>query len=173
MPEFCWDVGLGAWLGVELSEIYVRLFRLPFLNFVLYPSRIMQAATFTAMAGLLGTLTAVRIAVKLQPAEAMRPEAPAVYRQTLVETLGLKRLFSTPARMILRHIGHKPFKSALSVLGIAFACAILMTGRFQEDTIDYMMDVHYGITDRNDIAVLFSEPTSYRALTELRQPAGR
>ena len=162
----------GAWLGVQLSEIYAGLFRLPFLDFVLYPSRIAEAATLTAMAGLFGTLTAVRMAVKLQPAEAMRPEAPAVYRQSLVETLGLKRLLSAPARMILRHLGHKPFKSALSVLGIAFACAILMTGRFQEDTIDYMMDVHYGITDRNDIAVLFSEPTSYRALTELRSLPG-
>ena len=163
---------LGAWLGVELSEIYVGLFRLPFLNFVLYPSRVVQAATFTAVAGLLGTLAAVRIVVKLQPAEAMRPEAPAIYRQTLIERLGLKRLFSAPSRMILRHIGHKPIKSALSVLGIAFACAILMTGRFQEDTIDYMMYVNYGVSDRNDITVLFSEPTSYKALTELRSLPG-
>jgi putative ABC transport system permease protein len=69
--------------------------------------------------------------------------------------------------MILRHIGHKPFKSALSVLGIAFACAILMTGRFQEDTIDYIMDVHYGLSARDDISLLFSEPTSYHALAEL------
>ena len=165
-------IALGAWLGVQLSEIYAGLFRLPFLNFVLYPSRIVQAATFTAVAGLLGTLVAVRIVLKLQPAEAMRPETPAIYRQTLIETLGLKRLLSAPSRMILRHIGHKPLKSALSVLGIAFACAILMTGRFQEDTIDYMMYVHYGVSDRNDISVLFSEPTSYKALTELRSLPG-
>ncbi len=165
-------VAVGAWLGVILSEIFVELFRLPFLNFVLNPSRIMQAASFTAVAGLLGTLAAVRIAVKLQPAEAMRPEAPAVYRQTFIEALGLKRLFSAPTRMILRHIGHKPFKSALSVLGIAFACAILMTGRFQEDTITFMMDVHYGLSDRGDIFLLFSDPTSYKALSELRSLPG-
>jgi putative ABC transport system permease protein len=165
-------VAVGAWLGVILSEIFVELFRLPFLNFVLNPSRIMQAASFTLVAGLLGTLAAVRIAVKLQPAEAMRPEAPAVYRQTFIEALGLKRLFSAPTRMILRHIGHKPFKSALSVLGIALACAILMTGRFQEDTITFMMDVHYGLSERYDIALAFSEPTSYRALSELRNLPG-
>jgi putative ABC transport system permease protein len=165
-------IALGACLGVMLSEIYVELFRLPFLNFVLYPARILQAASFTAVAGLIGTLTAVRIAVKLQPAEAMRPEAPAVYRQSFVELAGLKRLFSSPTRMILRHIGHKPLKSALSVLGISFACAILMTGRFQEDTIDYIMYVHYGLTERDDISLTFSEPTSYRALAELRSLPG-
>ena len=160
-------VAVGTWLGVILSGVYVELFRLPFLNFVLDPVRIVQAATFALAAGLLGTLVAVRAAVKLKPAEAMRPEAPAVYAQTFVESLGLKRLFSAPTRMILRHIGHQPFKSALSVLGIAFACAILMTGRFQEDTITYMMDVHYGLSARDDLAVGFSDPTSYSALTEL------
>jgi putative ABC transport system permease protein len=165
-------VAVGSWLGVVLSEIYVELFRLPFLDFVLRPARIVQAGSFTAVAGLLGTLIAVRIAVKLKPAEAMRPEAPAVYRQTLIEALGLKRLLSARTRMILRHIGHKPFKSALSVLGIAFACAILMSGRFQEDTLTFMVDTHYGLSDRNDLFLLFSEPTSYKALAELRSLPG-
>ena len=107
------------------------------------------------------------MAVNLRPAEAMRPESPAVYHQTLIEALGLKRLFSTPTRMILRHIGHKPVKSLLSVLGIAFACAILMTGRFQKDTVSFMMDVHYGLSQRDDISLTFDEAISRRALSEL------
>ncbi|MGB5458130.1 MAG: FtsX-like permease family protein [Gammaproteobacteria bacterium] len=162
----------GTWLGVELSKIYVGLFRLPFLSFELQPVRIIQVSLFTVIAGLVGTLAAVRTVITLKPAEAMRPEAPAVYRQTFIETLGLKNPFSAPTRMILRHIGHKPLKSALSVLGIALACAILMTGRFQEDTITFMMDVHYGLSERDDISLVFSEPTSYRALAELRSLPG-
>ncbi|MGB5517647.1 MAG: FtsX-like permease family protein [Gammaproteobacteria bacterium] len=162
----------GTWLGVELSKIYVGLFRLPFLNFELQPVRIIQVSLFTVIAGLVGTLAAVRTVITLKPAEAMRPEAPAGYRQTFIEALGLKNLFSAPTRMILRHIGHKPLKSALSVLGIALACAILMTGRFQEDTITFMMDVHYGLSERDDISLVFSEPTSYRALAELRSLPG-
>ncbi len=158
---------VGAWLGVMLSGIYVELFRLPFLNFELRPQRIIQATTITAIAGLLGTLAAVRIAAKLKPAEAMRPESPAAYRQTLIEALGMKRLFSAPTRMILRHISHKPLKSLLSVLGISFACAILMSGRFQEDTVNYMMDIHYGLSQRDDLYLLFNEATSRKALAEL------
>ena len=160
-------VAAGAWLGVMLSEVYVGLFHLPFLNFELKTQRIAQVTIITVMAGLLGTLAALRTAVRLRPAEAMRPESPAVYHQTLVEALGLKRLFSTPSRMILRHIGHKPVKSLMSVLGIAFACAILMSGRFQQDTINFMMDVHYGLSQRDDISLTFSEVTSHRALSEL------
>ena len=165
-------IAAGAWLGIELSKIYVELFRLPFLNFELQAARIAQVSLITAAAGLVGTLAAVRTAIRLKPAEAMRPEAPSVYRQSFIEVLGLKNPFSAPTRMILRHIGHKPVKSALSVFGIALASAILMTGRFQEDTITYMMDVHYGLSERDDISVVFNEPTSRRALAELRSLAG-
>lgn len=165
-------VASGAWLGHMLSEIYVEFFRLPFLNFELHPLRITQASLITVIAGLLGTLAAVYTAVRLKPAEAMRPEAPAVYRQSLIEELGLKRFFSAPSRMILRHMSHKPVKSLLSVLGIALACAILMTGRFQEDTIGFMMDVHYNLSQRDDLSVAFNDPTSHRALTELKNLQG-
>ncbi|MDH3412474.1 MAG: ABC transporter permease [Gammaproteobacteria bacterium] len=165
-------VAVGAWLGHMLSEIFVEYFRLPFLDFTLDPLRIIQASLITVVAGLLGTLTAVRSAVRLKPAEAMRPAAPAVYHTSLIEEMGLKRLFSAPTRMILRNLGHKPVKSLLSMLGIALAVAVLMTGRFQKDTTDYMMYVHYGLSQRDDLAVGFNDVTSRRALTELRSLPG-
>jgi len=165
-------VAVGAWLGHMLSEIYVEYFRLPFLNFTLEPLRIIQASLITVVSGLLGTLVAVRSAVRLKPPEAMRPEAPAVYRISLIEKMGLKRLFSAPTRMILRNLGHKPVKSLLSILGIALAVAILMTGRFQEDSTDYMMYMHYVLSQRDDLSVAFNEATSHRALTELRSLPG-
>ena len=43
----------------------------------------------SAAAATLGTLAAVRRAVHLPPAEAMRPEPPAVYRPTLIDRSGL------------------------------------------------------------------------------------
>jgi len=165
-------VAAGAWLGHMLSEIYVEYLRLPFLNFTLEPLRIIQALLITVVAGLLGTLAAVRSAVRLKPAEAMRPEAPAVYRTSLIEELGLKRLLSAPTRMILRNLGHKPVKSLLSMLGIALAVAILMTGRFPEDSIDYTMYVHYVLSQRDDLAVGFDDVTSRPALTELQSLPG-
>jgi putative ABC transport system permease protein len=47
-----------------------------------------------------------------------------------------------------------------------------MTGRFQENTISFMMDVHYGLSQRDDISVTFNEPTSRAALAELRSLRG-
>jgi len=163
---------VGSWLGHMLSEIYVEYFRLPFLDFLLEPLRVIQASLITIVAGLLGTLAAVRSAMRLKPAEAMRPGPPAIYHTSLIEEVGLKRILLAPTRMILRNLSHRPVKSVLSILGIALAVAVLMTGRFQKDTTDYMMYVHYVLSQRDDLTVGFNDVSSRRALTELRSLPG-
>jgi putative ABC transport system permease protein len=74
--------------------------------------------------------------------------------------------------MVIRHIGRRPVKSLLSITGIALACAIMMVGSFQEDALDYMVDVQFGLSQREDLAVTFVEPTSRRALYELQSIEG-
>ena len=161
-------IAVGAWLGYSLAELYTTFFRLPFLKFVLLPVVIVKAVLVSMSTALAGTLFAVRMAAKLRPAQAMHPEAPALYKQSLLERAGLQHWLSAPNRMILRHLERQPLKSCLSIIGIAFACAILMTGRFQNDSVGFIMDVQYKFTQRQDLALWFVEPTSYRALYDLR-----
>jgi putative ABC transport system permease protein len=160
-------VASGGWLGRGLAVLYTRFFRLPYLEVTLSLPVLAQAVAVAAAAALAGTLVAVRLAARLRPAEGMRPESPAVYRRTLVERLGAERLLSQPSRMILRGLGRRPVKSALTVLGIALACGIMMTGRFQEDTVAFMLDVQFQLSQRQDLTVTFVEPTSRRVLHEL------
>lgn len=162
----------GRWLGRGLAGIYQDFFRFPYLRYGLGPGVVVAAAAISTAAAALGTWQAVRRAARLPPAQAMRPEPPARYRQTWVERLGAQRLLSQPARMILRQLERRPFKAALSSLGIAFACAILVVGSFQEDAIDYMMRVQFGLSQRDDLTVTFVEPTSRRALYELQSLPG-
>jgi putative ABC transport system permease protein len=86
-----------------------------------------------------------------RPAEAMRPPAPDSYRRTVIERIGLGRFLSQPTRMIARHIERRPVKALLSIVGLALACAIMMIGRFQKNSIDYMVDVQYRLGQRNDV----------------------
>jgi putative ABC transport system permease protein len=109
----------------------------------------------------------VRTAASLPPAEAMRPPAPERYRESLVERLGLRRWLSQPTRMIVRNIERRPAKSVLTVVGLALACAIMMMGRFQNDAIDFMINVQFRIGQRNDVSVDFVEPAPRRAAFEL------
>lgn len=74
--------------------------------------------------------------------------------------------------MILRNMSRRRLKTALSVLGIAFACAILMVGSFQSDAVDFMVQVQFRLSQREDLTVTFIEPTSVDALAELRSLDG-
>ena len=162
----------GIWLGLLLSGIYQEFYRFPFLHYELKPSVVVSAGLISIAAGLVGTLFSVRTAVRITPAEGMRPEAPTTYRTTLIERAGLQRLFSQPTRMIARHLERKPVKSLLSVIGIACACGIVMLSNFQEDSVMLMVDVQYGMSQREDLSVGFVEPTSKRALHSLQSLPG-
>jgi putative ABC transport system permease protein len=161
-------IGLGILLGRGLSHVYMGFYSLPFMDYVLRPRVVAAAAAVSIGVALLGTLNAVRGAARLPPAEAMRPEPPPVYRATLAERLGLQRWFAQPTRMILRHVERHPLKSLLTTLGIAMACGIMMIGGFQRGSIDYMVGVQFGLSQRADLTATFTEPTSGHALYSLR-----
>jgi putative ABC transport system permease protein len=165
-------IAVGAWLGRGMAAVYAEFYRFPYLE-----HRLNLRVTFTALliasaAALLGTLQAVLRAARLPPAEAMRPEPPSRYRHSWVERMGLGRVLDQPTRMILRHIGRRPLKSAATVLGIAMAVAILVLGRFQSTAIDTLVETEFGLAAREDLTVTFIEPTSYRALFALAAQPG-
>ncbi len=165
-------IAAGIWMGKGMSNIYMEFYSLPFIIYVLKPQVIVAAAAISILVAVLGTLYAVRNAARLPPAQAMRPEPPAIYHATLVERLGLQRWFSQPTRMILRHIERRPLKSALTTLGVAMACGVMMIGGFQEGAIDYMVEVQYRMSQREDLMASFTDPTSARSLYSLRSLQG-
>ena len=69
--------------------------------------------------------------------------------------------------MIVRHIARRPLKSGLTVLGIAAAVGILMITNFQRDAIGWMVGVQYVLASREDMTVMFTDPTPQRALYSL------
>ncbi|MDE2311112.1 MAG: ABC transporter permease, partial [Betaproteobacteria bacterium] len=159
---------LGVWLGKVLSGIYMEFYHFPYLKFSLQPGTVVVAALASLLAAVMGAVFAVWRAATLRPAQAMRPEPPASYRETWVEKLGLKRWLSQPARMIIRHIQRRALKSMITLLGIAMACGIILTGLFQRDTVGYMVNVQFGMAQREDISVTFTDPTAYLARFDLQ-----
>ena len=159
---------LGVWLGKVLSGIYTEFYHFPYLKFSLQPDAVVEATVASLLAAGMGAVFAVWRAATLRPAQAMRPEPPASYRETWVEKLGLRRWLSQPARMIIRHIQRRALKSMLTLLGIAMACGIILTGLFQRDTVSYMVNVQFGMAQREDISVTFTDPTAYLARFDLQ-----
>src|SRR5262249_19147237 len=117
---------LGAWMGKGLTAMYAKFYRFPVFYYEFHAGIAALAVVVASAPAVLGTRGAVRRAVKLPPAEAMRPEPPARYRPTLLERAGLQRLFSQATRMVLRNLERKPGRAGLSVLGIALATSIMV-----------------------------------------------
>ena len=158
---------VGTWAGSALGDVYLEFYRFPALQFTVRPQVVLTAVSLTTGAAVVGVVRAVRAAVRLAPAEAMRPAPPASYRPTVVERLGLQRLFDQPTRMIMRSLERQPVKAALTVIGISSSCALLIMGVFFTDAMDHLLYVQYGIAQREDMTVSFIEPTSTAAVHEL------
>jgi len=163
---------IGVKLGQALGSVYQDLYSFPFFNYLLDPLVLASSVIISYLVAFLGTIFAVSKAVKLAPSEGMRPEVPAIYRQTLIEKLGLQERFSQPTRMIFRQIERKPLKSFLTTIGISFACGIMMVSGFQGGSIGEMIHVQYNLSQREDATIYFAEPTNNNSLNSLRSIPG-
>jgi putative ABC transport system permease protein len=121
-------------------------------------SVVIGATTMTLIAAGAGAFGAVRRAVRVPPAEAMRPEAPARYRRTAIETPFVSRYLGNAGRMVLRNVTRHPLRAAASVFGIAFAVAILMIGFVFTDAIEQLIQTQFWEAERQDVTVTFVEP---------------
>ena len=79
-------VAAGAWLGQMIIGLYNQFFHFPVLLYRLSARVVLGATAMTLAAASLGAFSAVRRAVRIPPAEAMRPEPPARYQRSLFET---------------------------------------------------------------------------------------
>jgi len=160
-------IALGAVLGSWLAHVYQGIYRFPFLAYHLSLRAVATGVAVSLAAAAAGALMALRAALELPPAEAMRAPAPARFGPTLIERLGLQRWLSQPARMALRDLERRPGRAVFTVLGLAMACAVMMVGRFQGDAVEHMVDTQLSIAQRHDLSVTFVEPAPRRAVFEL------
>jgi putative ABC transport system permease protein len=165
-------IAAGAWLGHGMTQMYTSFFHFPILRYHLPGAVLAEAAAVSAAGAVLGALGAVRRAVVLPPAEAMRPEPPTAYRPSLVERAGLRRVLSQPGRIIARNLQRRPARTALSVVGIAFGGALLIVGSFSWDAVETMTDVQFNVAQRYDAMLSFVEPRSASALYDLERLPG-
>ncbi len=163
---------LGIWLGSLITQVYTQYFQFPVLEYRVEPTLLLTAIGVSGAAAMLGTVTAVRQAVSLPPAEAMRPEPPATFRATLLERLGLQRWLSPVGQIILRNLERRIVQTGLAVLGISAAVAILVIGRYFEDATQYIVELQFRQIQREDVTLVFNQPLSSSARYDLTQLPG-
>jgi len=163
--------GLGFWFGEVTTGIYAEFYRFPFFFFRPSPSVFVVSAGVSLGAALLGTLRGVGGVVRLPPAEAMQPPAPALYRKAGIASV-LESRFDQPTRMIFRQIVRWPMRSFVTTFGIAMAVGLLVTSLQWQDAIQQLVQVFFYEAQHQDVTVALTEAQSSEAVRELERLPG-
>jgi putative ABC transport system permease protein len=135
------------------------------------PWLLVASLGITVGTAVLGTLNAIVATVRLTPAEAMRPPAPGRYRRTLLERAGLTGI-GPSLRMILRNMERRPWRTTLSVGGVAASVAIVVMGHFFRDAIEHIVDSQFNVAMRSDVILWMTEAGSDAARHEVARLPG-
>lgn len=163
---------LGWRLGLAMTGLYTEVFQFPEFNYALPAWVVALGSVAALLAACGGALAAIRGVVRLRAAEALRQPAPAGFRPLLAERLGLARFFTPSQRMILRNLERKPVRAAITVLGIAGSAAILISGIFWGDALEYFIDFQFNKVQRASVSVGFVEAVAASAHRDLERLPG-
>lgn len=157
-----WTIGLR--LSWWMTSEYVKFFRFPEIDYRFASAHALAAVAIGSTAALIGTYAAIRKAIRLQPAEAMRPAAPKDYRGLIAERTGLSKLLSPVGRMVVRRLETNRLATTLSVLGMGLAVAVLVLGSYMQNTIDFVIEFQFEKSQRQDVMLTFVDTLSASSL---------
>lgn len=163
---------VGRWFGGKLLGIYELFFRFPILDFMMDYNAWGIALMVSAGASVVGVMSVVWIAVKLPPAEAMRPEPPADFKPSLLERAGFTMFFSVGLRMALRNIERRPLQALFTVAGLSLATGLMVLPGSMADSIDHLLTYQWNDVQRQDAVVFLAEPGGGSALHDLEHLPG-
>lgn len=165
-------VAAGSWLGARLIGLYNEFFRFPVLSYHLSARVAVGSVAASLIVAALGAQSAVRRAVRVPPAEAMRPAGPMRYRRSLLEGLSHWLRPGLATRMVLRNLERQPARALLSIVGIAFAVAVLLVGLSFIDVMDGLIDHQFNRVMRQDATLALVEPRAGRVVHDVRHLPG-
>jgi putative ABC transport system permease protein len=163
-------VALGVAGAKAILGVYAHYFKFGTYLFRPNAAAVLGGVAVAFAAGMAGAFLAVRRAVAIPPAEAMRPEPPAVYRRTALDRLA--SALPPAARMVVRDAARRPGRLALSALSIALATALVLVGGAYGDSIDQLLRVQFEVSHREQISVTFDRARPWRAVRILAAVPG-
>lgn len=165
-------LGVGVYFGRAMVRLYEEYFKFPNLAFHFDAPSGSAAVLASCAAAFVGAFGAVRRVVRLPPAEAMRPPAPARYRRSLFDRLGLARAVGPTLHMIVRELERRPFRTLFSALAIATSVGLMVIGGWYYDGINELVHTQFHEIMREDVTVPLIESRPEEAVADLAHVPG-
>jgi putative ABC transport system permease protein len=159
----------GTGLFVDLYRDYFRFDR---LEVVVDTGVVLTGVVAALAAGVAGAWRAIAQATSVPPATAMQPPTPPVFGRGLLERVGVLGALSVSGRMIARTLLRRPLRSAVSILGLGLAGAIVVVASVMFDAMAVIIDLGFRQEAREDLAVGFVGVRPRAALDELKRIPG-
>ncbi|MEZ5501078.1 MAG: FtsX-like permease family protein [Steroidobacteraceae bacterium] len=162
----------GYWVGGVVADIYAKVYRIPGLAFDAGPGVYLAAMLVALLAALIGSAQAVWRSTRLPPAAALAPPAPAHFGRLGLSAEAATANLDGKTRMVARRILRYPRRSLTTLGGIALAMALLVTSRHFPLSMNHIVNVTFGLAQRMDVMVTFSEASDERILADLGRLPG-
>ena len=163
----------GYLMADWLTEMYKQYFEFPELNNEFYPGSYLIAILVSLMFAVGGSLHGASLAVKLKPAEAMRPKPPAYGGRIWLERFDrFWHSLSFAWRMVIRLVLRHRLRSAVGIFAAAMGSALLTSGFMLAAALMFLVDFQYSQITRSDVDLSFSDELGIDALAEARRLPG-
>jgi putative ABC transport system permease protein len=163
---------VGRWIGGYMADIYATVYRIPGLQFDAELHIYVWAVIVALIAAVLGAAQAVYRATQLPPAAALAPPAPVSFGRLGTGVENAARNLDGKTRMVIRRIVRFPRRSATTVIGISLALALLITSQHFPISMNHIVDVTFGVSQRMDATLTFAETADDRILAEVGRLPG-
>ena len=163
---------MGGLLASHAIHMYGQLYRFPELPVRLSIFAVCLSviiSTLIAIAG--GAYSIIRMA-SYPPSLTLRPEAPASYRWSWLDTVSIRIIQQPIVQLAIRSLLRWKVRTALGIAGLALGVGVMILGAYTQAAVAYVIDYEFFFTRRYDLAVQFAPGVDHRALTELQHAPG-
>lgn len=161
-------LALGWQMQKALMGVYRQYFEIPDMQATFNLDLIAIGLSLSLFFALAGAALGVRGALRLEPAEAMRPPPPEQVKAIWMERIPLLwKHLGFQLRMIFRSIFRNPFRSAVTMGASFVATCLLVETLCMLNAVNYLVDFTFRRTSFQDVTVALREPIEVAAAREV------
>jgi putative ABC transport system permease protein len=164
---------LGYGMATFVTSVLRRFFEFPHLQNAIYPEMYLEGLAISLGCSLIGSWQGTRGALRLSPAEAMRPKPPMVGGRIWLEHFSrLWHHFSFGWRLVLRNTIRHKARTSVGIFAACMGAAILTAGFMLRFGIEYIIEFQFDKVTHSDVDLTFKDERGQDALQECRNLPG-
>jgi len=157
-------------VSVALVKLYIQYMNVPVLDTSMDPMYFVYGITLTTSFCVAAGLFGSRSVMSIDPAEAMRPEAPKAGKRIFLEKIkSVWGRISFSWKMVIRSISRTKRRAVFLAIGIALTYAITMLPVYMATIWNTLLDKQYGELQKMDYSIDFAVPLSTNVMLDIKQ----